>query len=340
MKPLAIIWNDAHLKTGNEYEVLMSAKHIIEYAVEHGISNLIFAGDLFDNRTFQRQEVLKTFDYILSVFEANNLTLYLFPGNHDKTDYDSEYSFLEVYRYHPCVKFNRTTEIIEIDGVTITLLPFFSDDKLIPLLVDAKPSDVLISHFEMAGSTNLGKVSEKTTITRKMLSKFKKVYLGHFHNHHAISKDIVHLPSLRQASFGEDDDKGFTLLHKDLSYEVIPGKYRAFQKIIINLELVDTKGIEKLVKMHTNSKSIVRFEFVGEESKLKALNREQFKGTGIDVKIKYDKKFNIDEIEMPEVIEVYDEDSVKNTFKTFCEEKEYDYVEGKKLLEEFLNKEK
>ena len=86
---------------------------------------------------------------------------------------------------------------IEIDKVTITLLPFFSDEMLIPMLEEDKGADVLISHFEMAGSTHLGKVSKKTSINKKLLSKWKKVYLGHYHNYHEITKDIGKLQQLK-----------------------------------------------------------------------------------------------------------------------------------------------
>jgi len=338
-KPLAIIWNDVHLKTGNEYEVLQSVKHMIEYACENGIDNLIFAGDLFHSRQFQRQEVLKTFDYILTILKSSDLKCYLFPGNHDKTDYGSEYSFLDIYRHHPSVEFNSKLEVIELEGVTITLLPFFSDDKLVPMIEEAEPTDVLISHFEMQGSTNLGRVSEKKNITRKMLKKFKKTYLGHYHNTHEITKDIIHLPSLRQNDFGEDDNKGFTVLYDDLSYKIIEGKFRKFKKQIINIDEVTTKDIKALIKQFSGSKDAIRFEFIGSESNLKALDKAMFKGTGIDVKTKFEAKWEFDSDVEPTVIEEYTADSVREIFKSFCEEKDFDYEVGKEYLEEFLTQE-
>lgn len=335
-KPIAIIFNDAHIKTGNESDVATSVNHLINYAIEHKITDVIFAGDMFDNRTFQRQEVLKTFDDLLKVFALSKIRLYIFPGNHDKTTYKDEYSFLDVFRYHPGVYFTRTTKIIEIKGVSITLMPFFSDDVLVPMLEEAEGTDILISHFEMNGSVNLGHVSDKKSITRRTLKKWKKVYLGHFHNLNEITKDIVHLPSLRQSNFGEDSNKGFTVLKDDLSYEIIKGRFVEFTKIVINVDEQDSKDIGALIKIHSNSIDSIRFEFIGEESKLKALDKTQFKGTGIDVKIKYAKKIDLEHLILPEVIEKYDEESVREIFKVFCNDKGYDYPVGLGLLEEFL----
>ena len=103
---------------------------MVDYAVENDIKKLIFAGDLFESRSFQRQKTLLTLGNILDLFYANGLTLYLFSGNHDKTIYKSFDSFLDIFKHYPCVKFSRGLKNIVIDGVSIDLLPFFSDDML------------------------------------------------------------------------------------------------------------------------------------------------------------------------------------------------------------------
>lgn len=337
-KPISIIFNDAHLKTGNEQDVVNSVIHLLEYAVANGIKNIIFAGDLFDSRSFQRQSVLQAFDEILDRIHKAGCTLYLFPGNHDKTLYKSYDSFLDVYRFHPCVRFNRELKVVEIDGISITLLPFFDDEMLIPMLEEAEGTDVLISHFEMAGSSHLGKVSKKTTINKKLLRKWQKVYLGHYHNHHEITKDIVHLPSLRQNDFGEDANKGFSILYDDLSYSIIKGRFKEFKKHVININEHNTESLKELIENHKDDENSIRFEFVGDESKLKAIDKSIFKDSGIDIKIKYEQKFDFDaeNLEMPKVTEVYGKEQVRETFKSFCEDKGYDHEKGIVLLDEFL----
>jgi len=339
-KPIAIIFNDAHLKPGNEEAVLSSVKHMIEVANEKGIKKFIFAGDLFDSRSFQRQSILLTLSKILRLFSLNGIESYFIPGNHDKTIYASHDSFLDIFEHYPNFNSYTSLSIIDIEGVSITMLPFFSDDMLIPMLKEAEPSDVLISHFEMAGSTNLGRTSEKTTINKELLSKWKKTYLGHYHNHHEITKDIVHLPSLRQANFGEDNNKGFSVLYSDLSYEIIKGNFSEFLKIEIDLNSITTTELKQLIKTHENSPNVIRFEFSGKESKLKALDRSIFSDTGIDIKLKYDVKYNYDEEDLvyPTITERYQESDVKDTFKQFCEDKGYDLKIGQALLEEFFNK--
>lgn len=335
-KPVAIIFNDTHLKTGNEVDIELSVDHMLEYAVENSIDTLIFAGDLFDSRSFQRQELLLTLGRILKKVHEKNLLLYMFPGNHDKTVYSSFDSFLEPYKHYPNVIFNREISRIELKGITIDLLPFFSNEMLVPMIEKAEGADILISHFEMNGSSNLGHIIDDSPINRTMLKKWKKVYLGHFHNHMEITKNVVHLPSLRQNNFGEDANKGFSVLYNDLSYEVVEGRFKKFWKIDIDLNNVSIGEIQKLIKTHRNSTNTVRFEFTGDENKLKALDMEQFKGTDIDAKRVYEKNFDVAKLEMPKLVKKHSKSSVVEDLETFCKEKGYDINVGKALLLEFL----
>jgi len=337
-KPLAIIFNDVHLKTGNENAIIDGVRYMVKYAIENNIKNLIFAGDLFDSRSFQRQSVLEAFDIMLGLIKDADLTLYFFPGNHGKTIYESDYSFLEIYRHHPNVIFNNQVSEIEIDGVNITLMPFWSDDILIPKIHEHSGSDILISHFAMEGSVHLGHKVEKPTLNAKMLGKWKKVYLGHYHNHVEITKDIVHLPSFMQNDFGENSQKGFAILHNDLSYELIKGNFREFKKLSLDIDNITLNEIKKLIEEHKNSSMVIRFEFSGTEQKLKALDKKLFNDTGIDVKLKYTKKYDFENIdfELPTVKEHYGKEDVEETFEQFCENKELDHKEGQVLLNEFF----
>lgn len=338
MKPIFIIFNDAHLKGGNEEDTIASVRHMIRYALDNDIKFAVFAGDLFHSRSNQKESVLQACDTILEMFHSAGIFLYIFPGNHDKTDYKSYTSFLDVYRFHPGIQFNDRPKKIEIEGVSVMMIPFFDDSILVPMLEEAEGADILISHFEMAGSNHLGKVSEKGTITRKTLKKWKKTYLGHYHNTHEITKNIVHLPSLRQQDFGEDDNKGFSVIFDDLSYEIVKGVFKRFKKISIDVDKLDAKAIDKLIEDNKNSLDSIRIELVGEESKIKAIDKSRFKDAGIDLKTKFtDSDINIDR-PAPKLIQKFDKKKVEDIFKDFCAEKGYDYEVGNKILQQYLNK--
>lgn len=340
-QPKFIIFNDAHLKKENEEAVLLSVRHMVSYAVEHGIKSIVFAGDLFHFRKAQEESLFQTCNSIFDEISKAGIHLYFFAGNHDRTSYTSFNSFLDIYRFHPNTTFAREITKLEIEGISVTLLPFFDDSMLVPMLEEAEGTDLLISHFELKGSNHLGHISEKETITPKMLRKWTKTYLGHYHNTQEVTPNIIHLPSLRQNDHGENNLKGFSVIFDDLSYEIIKGVFKEFVTLKLDIEDLDTEAIKSLIVEHENSPNTVRFEISGSDEKLKALDVRLFDNTGIDLKKKYDKEYDYDDPEekdAPKVVQQFNKESIEEEFKNFCEKKGYDYDFGKTLLDEFLTK--
>ena len=114
------------------------------------------------------------------------------------------------------------------------------------------------------------------------------------------------------------------------------GRFKHYTKIVIDLNKHGIIHIKSLIKQYKNTENIIRFEFVGEESKLKALDKSIFKDTGINIVIKYESKYDLDNVESPKIIEHYDKEQVRDSFKDFCDKKNLKYKEGLELLEEFL----
>lgn len=343
MKRKFIIFNDVHLKPGNEDEILVSIQHMLDYGRSIGVDQYVCAGDFFDSRSFQRLKVLTTFYKILEMFHSNGVLLIIFPGNHDKAKYESEESFIEPFQSHPAMIYINQPDIMVIEGHTVAILPFFHDGMLIDMIKNLPPAEILISHFEMNGSVSLGRVSEHRAISPSMLDKFDRVFLGHFHDYHRVSDGIYHLPSFRQNNFGEDVNKGFTVINEDGSHEIIQGVFKRFKKVNIDLDAMTTKEIDSLLKTHQNSENAVRFSFTGSESKLKALKKGKFIEAGIDVEIKYQFDFDADNVILPtadelKVTQKHTEQSIHTLFENFCKENKLKYKEGVILLNNFLNK--
>ena len=335
-KIIAVVFNDCHLKIGNEDAVLEAFMYMVLWMVERKLKVLIFAGDMFDNRSQQRSKQLETFDRMLDLCLAHGITMHAIPGNHDKTLYEDEYNFMHPFRHHPAMVYFSKTGTANIGGKEFTFIPFYDDSLLVPMLKEAEGSDVLISHFEMAGSEHLGHVSEKNTITRTTLKKWSKVYLGHFHNEQNITNNITHLPSFRQTNFGEDIKKGFAVIHDDLSYELVRGKFKEYVKIEIDMDEATEEELAHIREVHGNSEQVVRIEFTGSETSLKAIDKKSFEDIGIQVKLKSEKVYEIGEETLPEVIEHYGEAEIGESFEDFCSRKEYDLKEGQELLTEFF----
>ena len=85
---------------------------------------------------------------------------------------------------------------------------------------------------------------------------------------------------------------------------------------------------------YANSEDNIRLEITGSQSKLKSLKREMFTNNGIDLKTKAKEVTEaIESVITDEVVE-FSAEKIKEKFKTFCEEKEYNYEEGKYYIDQ------
>lgn len=334
-EPKFIIFNDVHIKQGNEEDCERSLRHLLKYCTENNILDLVFAGDMFDNRTSQRLSVLKVFTEFLNSCAELNINVYAIPGNHDKTRYDSIDNFLDVFGSYDNFMLFRDISNCEIGGINVTFLPYFTDKMLVERVKEHNGSDMLIGHFAINGSSHLGHVVEDSALNASDFKKWDKVYLGHYHNYHKINKDIFHLPSIRQNNFGEDNDKGFTVIYNNLTHAIIPGDFTEYVNFYFDADNGSQKELENHVNSFVDSDKRIKFTIVGDQSKVKSIDKSIFRDTNIMVSLNY----NEDSLntKATEIIKKHTEKSILENFACYCEEKGLDKEEGLEMIENFLN---
>lgn len=326
-----VISTDWHIKPSNTEEVKGLIKQQIKLAQELNVTSHICLGDVFQSRQAQPIVVLNAFQDILEMFETAQHTLTIISGNHDKTDYKSEYSFLFPFKGHKCLVLVEGYRHFKRDN--FHFIPFFSNNEWITYFEQIKEkSGILFSHIAVEGSVNNDGSSVESSLKPSMFKDFDKVFLGHYHNQQQIGENIYHLPSLQANNFGEDNLKGFTVLNSDGTHELVKAKFKEFKTVKVNLDEVSKKELNVLKKKHANSTDNVRFKFVGDESKLKSIAKNEFTSLGIDV------VSQATETEYEEVIEIkqFTKSTIAQEFKTWCEKEEKDYEQGVKYLQKIL----
>ena len=105
--------------------------------------------------------------------------------------------------------------------------------------------------------------------------------------------------SLKQNNFGEDGDKGFTVLYDDCSFRFVKSEFKQYLKIKIDSSS-SIDNINSIIKQNNNSNCHLRLEFIGNQEEVKALQKsidiDVIRNLGIDVKFKSDKEFENEEI--------------------------------------------
>lgn len=345
-KAVAILSTDWHLKRENIDQIKDLFKQKCEYAHLHGIRNLFCLGDIFDSRIAQRQDVLNSFEEMLELLVKYDLTMTVIPGNHDKTDYTNSKSFLVPFKHH------RKLTLVELMGrvpcqhseLDFYLIPFFNEEiwinKFNELIndevhFDKEGRNILLTHIAVTGSKNNDGTLVSSTISTKLFKSFFKVFSGHYHDQQKIGENFFHIPSIQQNNFGEDENKGFTVIYEDGSHELILSKFRKFINVDFDLDIVNYIDIINSKQLYAENNNNIRFTIKGSENKLKAINKEEFLSCGIDIKLR-----NKD---IEESVKFAEEDIVEmnnslilDEFNVFCEKEGLNKNEGLKYLKQIL----
>lgn len=332
---IAILSTDKHITPRNLSEMYDLFKQEIILAKERNVSNIIWLGDIFNSRESQRQEVLTFLSNILIDYKNAGLEIYCIPGNHDKTDYNSYDSFLDCFILAPHFHLLKEANSFTLGGVKFDSVPFFNEEKWLEefnKIPKKEAGQILLSHIAVDGSVNNdgSKVSSEK-IKPSMFNHYKSVFLGHYHNAQQVSKNIFHLPSTRQNNFGEDNEKGFTILYNDFSTEFIKSKFIEFEKFHIDLENSSIEEAMELAKTIEKENVRITFEFSGSDDKLRALDKKFFINLGVSVTTK-NKDVEVEDVEYAEEVKKMTDDDIIEHFKRFCKKNNYPFDEGIKYL--------
>ena len=343
-KPITIISTDWHLKQDNIKQLKFLITQKCELAQELGVKTVFCLGDIFESRTGQQQETLASLSEILEIFEEYQITLIAIPGNHDKTAYLSTKSFLTPYKHHPFFLLVDKNLDIEVENINFSLQPYFKENLWLDnynKLMSTNPivkgkKNIFLSHIAMNGSVNNDGSKVSCNISVGDFKEWDLVLLGHYHNAQQVGVNVFHIPSIQQNNFGENADKGFTVVYDDCSTEMIKSDFREFEKITVNLDTISKTDFNTLVKTHSNSDKNIRFELIGSTDKVKSINKEELGALGISVSIKV--KEIEDTIEYAEQeIKEFNSTNIIDEFAEFCKEKEKDYDKGVIYLQKKLS---
>lgn len=343
---LAILSTDWHLKDSNAEQIIELVRGQCELAVQNNCQLLIAAGDIFDARKGQSVATLTAFSRILEIINEYQLQFIAISGNHDKQSYESNDSFLTPYR---------VTGLVEIDPIQINIqsqntpfcfyfLPFYKEEiwlgKYKELLSKLVPGtkNVLISHTAVTGSVNNDGSKVETGIKPIDFVKFDLVLLGHYHDYQQVSENIFHIPSIQQNNFGEDQNKGYTLLYDDLTFDIVKSNFKPYEKIVIDVDKISKKELVEYVKTYQKTNKNIRFELVGSSENIKSIDKESITAHGIDVKSKIKEVEKTMEYYEDEIKE-FDNESIVKSFIEYCEQEKIDNGIGLDYLQKKLKNE-
>lgn len=337
----AVIITDTHLKEDNILINKSVYRQAIKFCKENGIDTIFHLSDIFNSRKSQSQEVLVDgFVEILDELQQEGITLITFPGNHDKTSYDSIKSFLDPYKHHPAFVLIDTYYKLQLTpNITLHLLPFFSDSvyremlNLVEITEEKRMDsfDILFTHIGVNGARmNNGQVVEG--ISQDDFRLFDKVFIGHYHDKQIFGK-FNYVGATIQHNYGETPDKGLTVIYNDLSWETVELDFPRYHKIEVDVDKLTNSEIEEIKRVKEKSGDNLRVILVGSEAKVKSFNKQLLLNEGISVENKVDE---IVKEELVERVNPFTSATLLTAFESFCKKDKLEEEKGKKYLQKVI----
>ena len=327
-QPLFLLVNDIHLTKDNCDLVYNIFEQVISFCRKNKVNNVVIGGDMFTNRSGQPLSVLLACLRCFNLLSVNDIELFIIPGNHDKTDANADESYLDVFRNCDGVTIIRREKIITLNNCDIYFIPYYGREvwlerfeklmKRRAAIEDyaAKRKRILITHVAIDGVRNNDGSIVSGEIDGDKFDWFDEVFVGHYHNASDIGKNIHYTGSAYQKDYGEDIDKGFTIVYNDATWEKINSDFPRYIKEVVQAD--DVQGLRNVLEKYEGVEDNVRIVIRGSKVDCEKINVNDIRlKYGVDVKVQTDEELEAMEVSQNDTIQ-FDKVSIKKDFIRFC----------------------
>jgi exonuclease SbcD len=341
--PIALVLTDSHLHKDNIADVEDIWEQAITICKQHNINRIFHGGDLVTARQAQPLSVLESILRTRERLAEEKIITDLIEGNHDKTYLEAESGYSSIFATDMFRVHGSSYTIQMSKKVSISMLPYFPEmgtytERLMTLIdsLDKSNYNILITHIGINGGLAHESVSTNKEIPAECFAGVDKVLVGHYHNRCQVEaeNEIWFVGSTHPQNFGEDNEKGFTLIYSDGSHEYIKARFTEYRTITVDAEQVNTKFIKDLKKDITSSKDKVRLQIVGDESKLKTIDKAALTEAGVSkLKLK-DSSVKLEGKQQEESFVSFTKQEILKEYKAFSLSSEIDPSLGLEYLQD------
>lgn len=340
--PCALLINDIHVSKDNIPEFQRNWEEALGICKKQDIPEIIIGGDLLQSRSSYQ-----TLDVLLAVRQAiikatnAGLELTIAEGNHDLVDQEAILGYCHVFSEYPHVYVVDDYVSIDCsDDVTLYVMSYAPESgsfinrlqDIIDNDFDRNKHNILYIHEGIKGGLAMPSDDELPT---KIFKDFDAVLVGHYHNRCKIKgTKIEYVGASRQHNFGEDEEKGYTILYDDGSYEFIKNESNTRYKVIdLALQDVDNHLIEELNDIKSNGKYKVKARINCSATDVQNIDKQKLLEAGAAKVEIVTEKTVAKSIEAHSLDRKFDKTGIKQEYESFCSEKVIDSSMGLQYLD-------
>lgn len=339
---IALFINDIHVNKDNIAEFNQNWKEMLSVCKRENIADIIIGGDVFTSRASQTLATLLAVKAALTEAVRQGIYITIGEGNHDKTDQEAIEGYNHLWVGLKGIDVVDTHKTLYWEGCDFCLLlmSYFPEngsflEKLDIAVADTlsqypqfKKNDIILYIHEGVHGA-LGDFEIDGELPQEPLLGFKAVVCGHYHNRVKIKKtNIEYIGSSRQANFGEDEEKGYTILYADGSYGFVKNEVNMRYQTI---EL-DAKNVDKYT-LDIDDRYRYKVKVRCNERQAKLFDKQKLMDLGfhkVEVVVETDLP---KESAAADIQEKYDKQGIKKEYQNYCNENSIDSKLGMKYLE-------
>lgn len=340
-EPYALLINDIHVGKDNIPEFQKNWDEALDVCDEYGISKIIVGGDLFKSRSSQSLNVLMAVRQAIQTAVKAGVKLILANGNHDLVDQEATLGYCHIFSEYPGVEVVNGSYAENLDnGITFVVMRYFPEDtafgkefdKVCQLLPqpDYRSKTILYLHEGISGA--IATASEKE-LPASMFKGFMKVLVGHYHDRCKIKgTSIEYIGASRQHNFGEDEEKGYTIMYMDGSTKFIKNTINT-RYCTVEIDASEMTDAPELVSQAIENGHKVRVKINGSADKVKQADKQKLIDLGV-AKVEVVSDIELTETHSQDFDTKYDKAGLKKEYSEFCRQKDIQEIEtGLKYLD-------
>lgn len=324
--PCALLINDIHVSKDSIEDFHANWGEAISICQEKNISDIIVGGDLWLSRSSQTLDVLLAVRQAILKATSLGIEVTIAEGNHDKVDQESVLGYSHMFSEYPKVNIVDTYLAYEYgDDVVLYTMSYFPEngsfiDKLNDILendFDSKKHNILYMHEGVNGA--LANSSDKE-LPAHIFKDFDAVLVGHYHDRIKIKgTNVEYIGSSRQHNFGEDEQKGYTILYKDGSYEFVQNQANTrYTTIELSPKEIEKESSIDKIKGLKDAGYKVKVRVPCESADTIDIDRKMLSDIGVSKVEVVKQKIDVKVANNYDLDQKYDKEGIKEEYKSFC----------------------
>lgn len=345
---LALLINDIHISKDNIAEFNKNWNEALMICQREGISDIVVGGDMFTERSSQTLAVLLAVKSALDRAVAKKIYVTIAEGNHDIVDKESFEGYNHLWVGQKNIDIIDTYRILgwEDCDFVFAVMSYFPENGSFLDWLDRMLTEALTKHGDIVRSEQdiilyihegvhgaLGNFEIDGELPQEPLLDYKAVLCGHYHNRiHIKGTNIQYIGSSRQHNFGEDEEKGYTILYSDGSTQFVENQVNQRYKTI-EIDCEDIADLDDYFADDAMSNYKIRVKVHCTDKQAKTFDKQHLLDLGFN-KVEMVLATPVKkEAAAMSIEEKFDKQGIKKEYQNFCNEQEIDSELGIKYLE-------